>query len=121
MGGGAELGVAAQQAPHLSAVLAQQLAQALASGTLQARKLVNVGAQASGQLQRLLVSLGDPAQAKLPRVRNVTLAVRLARHSDNGWHDAALPDDFQEVALLLHMGVNEVMALVKSGPAAVLR
>lgn len=73
------------------------------------------------QLPELLVSLGDPAQAKLPRVRNVTLAVRLARHSDNGWHDAALPDDFQEVALLLHMGVNEVMALVKSGPAAVLR
>lgn len=73
------------------------------------------------QLPELLVSLGDPAQAKLPRVRNVTLAVRLARHSANGWHDAALPDDFQEVARLLHMEVNEVMALVKSGPAAVLR
>ncbi len=34
----------------------------MASGTLQARKLVNVGAQASGQLQRLLVSLGDRVQ-----------------------------------------------------------
>lgn len=38
----------------------------------------------------LLMSLSDPAHAEAPRVCNVLLAVKLARHSANGWHDAAL-------------------------------
>ncbi|MFA7268630.1 MAG: HDOD domain-containing protein [Sterolibacterium sp.] len=38
-----------------------------------------------------------------PRVKNVFLAVDLARHSANGWHDAALPDDFKGIEDLLHI------------------
>ena len=76
---------------------------------------------AEWQLPDLLLSLLDPEQAHLPRVRNVTLAVRLARHSANGWRDAALPDDFSEIAELLHMEPGKVMSLVRTGPAAVLR
>ncbi|MDP2751343.1 MAG: HDOD domain-containing protein [Rhodocyclaceae bacterium] len=38
-----------------------------------------------------------------PRVKNVTLAVDLARHSANGWNDAALPDDFTAIEELLHL------------------
>lgn len=38
-----------------------------------------------------------------PRVKNVTLAVDLARHSANGWNDAALPDDFAAIEELLHL------------------
>lgn len=71
------------------------------------------------QLPELLLSLMDPEQASLPQVRNVTLAVRLARHSAHGWHDAALPDDFSEIAELLHMEPSKVMTLVKTGSAAV--
>ena len=71
-------------------------------------------------LPELLLGLMDPEQARFPSVRNVTLAVRLARHSAQGWHDAALPDDFHEIAELLHMEPGKVMALVKTGPAAVL-
>jgi len=71
------------------------------------------------QLPELLLSLMDPEQAKLPQVRNVTLAVRLARHSAHGWHDAALPDDFHEIAELLHMEPSKVITLVKTGSAAV--
>ena len=73
------------------------------------------------QLPELLLSLMDPGQARLPQVRNVTLAVRLARHSANGWRDAALPDDFHDIAELLHMDPGKVMSLVKTGPAAVLK
>lgn len=73
------------------------------------------------QLPELLLSLMDPEQAQLPQVRNVTLAVRLARHSANGWRDAALPDDFHDIAELLHMDPGKVMSLVKTGPAAVLK
>ncbi|MHB1075442.1 HDOD domain-containing protein [Thiobacillus sp.] len=69
------------------------------------------------RLPELLRNLMDPALAQSTRVRNVMLAVNLARHSAHGWHDAALPDDFDEIAALLHMDPNKVMALVKSGPA----
>ena len=72
------------------------------------------------QLPELLLNLMDPDQAGLPQVRNVTLAVSLARHSSNGWHDAALPDDFHGIAEFLHMEPKKVMSLVKTGPAAVL-
>lgn len=73
------------------------------------------------RLPELLLDLMDPAHAAAPQVRNVNLAVRLARHSAQGWHDAALPDDFREIAELLHMEPGRVMSLVRSGPAAVLR
>ncbi len=68
-------------------------------------------------LPELLRNLMDPAQARSTRVRNVMLAVNLARHSAQGWHDAALPDDYQEIAALLRMDSNKVMTLVKAGPS----
>lgn len=37
------------------------------------------------------------------RERNVRLAVDLARHSANGWDDAALPDDYRAICELLHI------------------
>jgi hypothetical protein len=46
------------------------------------------------------------------RVRNVTLAVNLARHSANGWEDAALPDDYRDIAEFLRMDIDRVMRLV---------
>lgn len=69
------------------------------------------------RLPELLRNLMDPALAQSVQVRNVMLAVNLARHSAHGWHDAALPDDFDAIAALLHMAPNQVMALVKAGPS----
>lgn len=69
------------------------------------------------RLPELLRNLTDPLLADSSRVRNVMLAVNLARHSAHGWHDAALPDDYHGIATLLHMDTNKVMALVKAGPA----
>jgi len=54
-------------------------------------------------LPELLKTLMDDANAHLPRVQNVTLAVNLARHSTSDWHDAALPDDFSAIEKLLHV------------------
>ncbi|KXW57663.1 HDOD domain-containing protein [Ferrovum myxofaciens] len=59
-------------------------------------------------LPQLLVMLMEDAQATSSRVRNVTLAVNLARHSDNGWDDAALPDDYNDIGQLLRMTPLEV-------------
>ena len=46
------------------------------------------------------------------RVRNVFLAVNLARHSANGWNDAALPDDYTDIGKLLHMQPEEVKVMI---------
>lgn len=54
-------------------------------------------------LPTLLVQLMDHQHTENPRVRNVKLAVDLARHSANGWSDAALPDDFAAIRDLLHL------------------
>ncbi|MCL5059841.1 MAG: HDOD domain-containing protein [Candidatus Thermoplasmatota archaeon] len=69
------------------------------------------------QLPALLMNLTDQALAHTVRVRNVMLAVDLARHSAQGWDDAALPDDYREIGSLLRMEPDRVMALVKAGPA----
>ncbi|MEO6974856.1 MAG: metal-dependent hydrolase, partial [Gallionella sp.] len=47
-----------------------------------------------------------------PRVRNVVLAVNLARHSANGWNDTALPDDYRDIGELLRMPAEQVKASV---------
>ena len=55
------------------------------------------------QLPDLLILLMDPHHADHPRVRNVLLAVDLARHSAKGWDNSALPDDFSAVCSLLRI------------------
>jgi HD-like signal output (HDOD) protein len=60
-------------------------------------------------LPPLLAELMDRNNANLPRVRNVTLAVDLARHSANGWDDAALPDDYAAIEELLHISHETLM------------
>ena len=60
-------------------------------------------------LPELLATLMDPANAEQPRVKNVKLAVDLARHSANGWDDAALPDDYKAVGELLRLNQDTVL------------
>lgn len=64
------------------------------------------------KLPQLLITLMDDNCSTQQRVRNVTLAVNLARHSANGWDDAALPDDYEDIAKLLHLQAWEVMTIV---------
>ena len=59
-------------------------------------------------LPELLQKLIDDDNAERPRVRNVSLAVRLARHSAHGWDDPALPDDFTAIGELLHISSDAV-------------
>lgn len=63
----------------------------------------------SWRLPELLTTLMDPSNANHPRARNVKLAVDLARHSANGWDDAALPDDYKAIGELLHLSTEAVM------------
>ena len=62
------------------------------------------------QLPELLGTLMDDANADLPRVQNVVLAVNLARHSSNDWSDAALPDDLSAIEKLLHISRETLLS-----------
>ena len=68
------------------------------------------------QTPELLKSLMDDANAHLPRVQNVTLAVNMARHSANGWTDAALPDDFAAIEKLLHISHEKLASRLDIPP-----
>lgn len=63
-------------------------------------------------LPKLLITLMDNACADQQRVRNVILAVNLARHSADGWENAALADDYKNIGDMLKMPVEQVMAIV---------
>ncbi len=70
------------------------------------------------KLPELLQNMMDPELSQSPRVRNVVLAVNLARHSAQGWDNAALPDDYREIGVLLRMEPDRVKALVMAAPAS---
>ncbi|MCX7192827.1 MAG: HDOD domain-containing protein [Proteobacteria bacterium] len=63
-------------------------------------------------LPELLHTLMDEHSANHVRVRIVTLAINLARHSANGWDDAALPDDYKELGELLHLPTDQAMTMI---------
>jgi HD-like signal output (HDOD) protein len=65
-------------------------------------------------LPELLLTLMNDSSANQPRVRNVVLAVNLARHSSNGWDDAALPDDYKDIGELLRIPAAEVMVMLEA-------
>lgn len=84
------------------------------------RELLNV---TLGQLQhalmqawclpRLLVQISDDRPSASPQVRNVQLAIRLARHTSQSWDNAAVPDDLKEVAELLQLGAEPTYRLLR--------
>ncbi len=47
-----------------------------------------------------------------PQVRNVMLAIRVARHSAQGWGNPALPDDVAEIAELLQLSHDATWRLL---------
>ena len=63
-------------------------------------------------LPPLLVQISDDRASQLTTVRNVQLAIRLARHSAQGWDNPALPDDVDEIALLLNLGTQPTLHLL---------
>lgn len=67
-------------------------------------------------LPELLKTLMNDANADLLRVQNVILAVNLARHSANGWDDAALPDDYTAIEKLLHINRETLFTRLRIPP-----
>lgn len=64
------------------------------------------------RLPPLLSKLMDDENSNDHHATNVRLAINLARHSANGWDDAALPDDYQEIADFLRVDVAKAKAII---------
>jgi HD-like signal output (HDOD) protein len=64
------------------------------------------------RLPEILVRITDDSHAENSQVRNVLLAIRVARHTMNGWDNAALPDDLRDVAALLQLGIKPTRQLL---------
>jgi HD-like signal output (HDOD) protein len=65
------------------------------------------------RLPSMLVRVTDDHAAQpSPQLRNVLLAIRVARHSAQGWDNAALPDDVRDVADLLALGHDATQRLL---------
>lgn len=65
------------------------------------------------RLPALLVRISDDRHADTPQVRNVVLAIRVARHSARGWDNPALPDDVADIAQLLQLGIEPTRRLLR--------
>ncbi|MBS0445694.1 MAG: HDOD domain-containing protein [Proteobacteria bacterium] len=65
-------------------------------------------------LPELLVRISDDRHADHAAVRNVTLALRLARHTAHGWDNAALPDDVADIAALLNLAPAAALEFLRS-------
>jgi HD-like signal output (HDOD) protein len=65
-------------------------------------------------LPSLLVRITDEHAAQVTtQMRNVQLAIRLARHSADGWDNAALPDDVRDISQLLNISADAAHRLVR--------
>jgi HD-like signal output (HDOD) protein len=67
----------------------------------------------SWRLPALLVAITDDhARRETPQLANVRLAIRVARHSAQGWENPALPDDIEALSQLLQLGAPHVQRLL---------
>ena len=65
-------------------------------------------------LPELLIQITDDRHIASPNVRNVTLALRLARHTAKGWDNQAIPDDIIDIAALLNLSQAATLQLVRA-------
>jgi HD-like signal output (HDOD) protein len=61
-------------------------------------------------LPELLVRISDDRHADTAIVRNVVLAVRLARHTTQSWNNPGVPDDIDDIAKLLNVSPSVALA-----------
>lgn len=108
---------------HAPALAQEMVARQAADRTLRSavvqRALLNVelpdlqhALMLQWRLPPLLVRISDDRHADNDQVRNVLLAIRVARHSARGWDDAALPGDLRDVGELLQLGAEPVQRLL---------
>ena len=66
------------------------------------------------RLPEILVRITDDRHSENSQVRTVLLAIRVARHSAEGWDNPAIPDDVRDIAALLHLALAPTQALLRN-------
>ena len=107
-------------APALALHIAErQRADATLRSAAVQRELLNIelvdlqhALMSAWRLPELLVRISDDRHVDTAQVRNVHLAVRVARHSAAGWDNAALADDVRDIGALLNLGEGPTLALL---------
>lgn len=93
--------------PGLRSVDAQQDVLGIALADLQQALMVK------WRIPKLLTTITSAqTNANSAQVRNVQLAIRVARHSAESWDNPALPDDVREIADLLQIGLEPCWRLL---------
>ena len=64
------------------------------------------------RLPEILVRSTDDHHAENSQVRTVLLAIRIARHTTQGWDNPAIPDDIRDIAALLQLSVEPTRQLL---------
>jgi HD-like signal output (HDOD) protein len=96
----------------------QQMDPALRSTTVQRQVLgvelvdVQQALMRAWRLPELLVRISNDHHDTAPQVRNVVLAMRLARHTKDGWDNAAIPDDVRDISQLLNLRPASTLKLL---------
>jgi HD-like signal output (HDOD) protein len=106
--------------PALALEIAQRQAAdpALRSAAVQREVLntelvdVQQGLMRAWRLPELLVRMSDDHHAQSAQVRNVLLAIRVARHTQDGWDNPAVPDDVSDIASLLNLRADPALKLL---------
>jgi HD-like signal output (HDOD) protein len=65
------------------------------------------------RLPELLVRISNDHHDQAPQDRNVVLAIRLARHTKDGWDNAAVPDDVRDISQLLNLRPPSTLKLLR--------
>jgi HD-like signal output (HDOD) protein len=107
-------------APELALRMQQRLrADSHARSAAVQRDLLNIelsdleqALMAAWRLPELLAHITDDKRVNDPQVQSVKLAVRLARHSADGWDNEALPDDLSEIGRLLNLSPEHTLKLL---------
>jgi HD-like signal output (HDOD) protein len=109
------------RAPALALEIARrQLAEPTLRSAVVQREVLNIelpdlqqALMTAWRLPSLLVQItADHATAVTAQVRNVQLAIRVARHSALGWDNPALPDDLREIGLMLQLSPEPTQRLL---------
>jgi HD-like signal output (HDOD) protein len=74
---------------------------------------VQQGLMRAWRLPELLVRISDDHHANSAQVRNVLLAIRVSRHTTDGWDNPAVPDDVNDIAALLNMRAEPTLKLLR--------
>jgi HD-like signal output (HDOD) protein len=110
------------QAPSLALQIQQaQAADASLRSSVAQRALLNIelaelqhALMQAWRLPSMLVRITDDhAERPGAQLRNVLLAIRVARHSAAGWDNAAIPDDEREVGELLQLSSDAAGRLLR--------